>query len=89
MGHPSEKDYALSAASTRRDKTDAALNRLDRAIAKLECALPAAPARTPDLFGGDELSRVKQDYAKLDQASRQVEAKLDGMVDRLQDLLEP
>jgi hypothetical protein len=81
----------LSTSSSRWSKTDAALNRLDQAIARLERALPAgasAPPRAPDLFAGDELSRVRQDYSKLDQASRQVEAKLDSMVDRLQDLLE-
>ena len=87
--HQHLRGSRLSTASTRWAKTDAALNRLDQAIARLERAIPASPARAPDLFGGDELSQVKQDYAKLDQASRQVEAKLDGMVDRLQDLLEP
>ena len=81
-------------------KTDAALERLDQAIARLEkiaAAAPtalAAPAPTakssamPDLFGHDELTRARQDYARLDQASRQVEGRLDAMADRLQTLLE-
>lgn len=83
-------------------KTDAALERLDQAIARLEkaaAAVPAAlavPAPTPaakssampDLFGHDELTRARQDYARLDQASRQVETRLDAMADRLQTLLE-
>jgi hypothetical protein len=42
----------------------------------------------PDLFGHDELTRARQDYARLDQASRQVESRLDAMADRLQTLLE-
>lgn len=79
----------MSDSSSRWSKTDAALHRLDQAVARLERALPAAPSRAPDLFGGDELPRLRQDYAKLDQASRQVEARLDDMADRLQTLLEP
>jgi exonuclease VII small subunit len=78
----------LSNSSSPWRKTDAALQRLDQAIARLERALPAAPPRAPDLFGGDELNRARQDYAQLDQASRQVEARLDQMADRLQTLLE-
>ena len=80
-------------------KTDAALERLDQAIARLEAAAAAAPAALsspkaakssalPDLFGNDELTRAKQDYARLDQASRQVEGRLDAMADRLQTLLD-
>lgn len=82
-------------------KTDAALERLDQAIARLEKAAAAVPtalvlpgtaaARSsamPDLFGHDELTRARQDYARLDQASRQVENRLDAMADRLQTLLE-
>jgi hypothetical protein len=42
----------------------------------------------PDLFGHDELTRARQDYARLDQASRLVESRLDAMADRLQTLLE-
>lgn len=80
-------------------KTDAALDRLDKAISRLEKALaeaqPPAPAPSlkssaamPDLFGNDELDRSRQDYAKLDQASRQVEARLDTLADRLQTILD-
>ena len=81
-------------------KTDAALDRLDQAIARLEktaagmpapIAIPASSAKSsgmPDLFGNDELTRSRQDYARLDQASRQVETRLDAMADRLQTLLE-
>ena len=80
-------------------KTDAALDRLDKAISRLERALaeaplpaPAAPSpkssAMPDLFGNDELNRTRQDYEKLDQASRQVEARLDGMANRLQTILD-
>ena len=81
-------------------KTETALERLDQAINRLEAAaeaMPAALAPTPpapksssmpDLFGHDELNRVRQDYASLDQASRQVETRLDAMADRLQLLLE-
>ena len=83
-------------------KTEAALERLDQAIARLEKAAAAAPAALavpappapakssamPDLFGHDELTRARQDYARLDHASRQVEGRLDAMADRLQLLLE-
>lgn len=80
-------------------KTEAALERLDQAIIRLETAVSAAPAALaapkaakssvmPDLFGHDELTRARQDYARLDQASRQVETRLDAMADRLQTLLE-
>ena len=81
-------------------KTDAALDRLDQAIARLEAAAMAAPtepavpkaakqsAAMPDLFGHDELTKARQDYARLDQASRQVEGRLDSMADRLQTLLD-
>ncbi len=81
-------------------KTDAALERLDQAIARLEAAAAAAPAELaaapkaarssamPDLFGHDELAKARQDYARLDQASRQVESRLDSMADRLQTLLD-
>jgi uncharacterized protein (DUF3084 family) len=79
-------------------KTETALERLDQAITRLESAAQAAPAALapkpakpsamPDLFGHDELTRARQDYARLDQASRQVESRLDAMADRLQTLLE-
>jgi hypothetical protein len=83
-------------------KTDAALERLDQAIDRLEKAAAAVPAALatpaaaatksssamPDLFGHDELTRARQDYARLDQASRLVESRLDTMADRLQTLLE-
>ena len=77
-------------------KTDAALERLDQAIARLEAATASAalapkPAKAssalPDLFG-HELDQARQDYARLDQASRQVETRLDAMADRLQTLLD-
>lgn len=79
-------------------KTDAALDRLDKAISRLEKAIAEAPApapaspktasATPDLFGDDELTRTRQDYAKLDQASRHVETRLDTLADRLQGILD-
>ena len=80
-------------------KTDAALERLDQAIARLEAAAAAAPAAManakaakssalPDLFGHDELTQARQDYARLDQATRQVEGRLDALADRLQTLLD-
>ncbi len=81
-------------------KTEAALERLDQAIARLELAAAAAPdgltssasapksQAMPDLFGHEELTRVREDYARLDQASRNVESRLDAMADRLQTLLE-
>jgi hypothetical protein len=79
-------------------KTDAALDRLDKAISRLEKAVTEAPApaapspktasSAPDLFGNDDLNRSRQDYAKLDQASRHVEARLDTLADRLQNILD-
>lgn len=80
-------------------KTDAALDRLGKAISRLEKAVtevpppPAPPQKstsssTPDLFGNDDLNRSRQDYAKLDQASRHVEARLDTLADRLQSILD-
>ena len=85
-------------------KTDAALDRLEAAIARLEKAVAEAPAPAPsaapspgmsaksstmpDLFGNEELNHTRQDYARLEQASRQVETRLDTMADRLQSLIE-
>jgi hypothetical protein len=73
------------------------MDRLDKAISRLEMTLAEAPppappaprsAAMPDLFGNDELNRTRRDYAKLDQASRQVEARLDTLADRLQTILD-
>jgi hypothetical protein len=82
-------------------KTDAALDRLDKVIARLEKTLDETPAPAqaaaapapksaaiPDLFGDTELPQTRQDYAKLDQASRHVEARLDTLADRLQTILD-
>ena len=76
----------MMSASARWAKTDAALNRLDQAIARLERAIPAggAKAGAPDLFSSAGPDRA----AKMEQASRTVEARLDDMAERLQDLLE-
>lgn len=78
----------MPSTSARWAKTDLALQRLDRAIARLEQAVPPTLPRIPDLFSGDEVTRASQDYAKLDRASREVEARLDEMVDRLHAILE-
>jgi hypothetical protein len=83
--------------------SEAALTRLETAVARLEKAMTApakpkaAPARdlfapaadSSDLFAGDELTRSKQDYARLEGATRKVEERIDDMVDRLQTMLEP
>jgi hypothetical protein len=78
----------MSSETSRWAKTDAALNRIDQAIARLEAMMTVPEPKMPDLFGNDDLGRARKDYAKLDQASRQVEARLDDMATRLQALLE-
>ena len=80
------------------DRLDQAISRLEKAVAEAPPPASSAPpppspspksaSATPDLFGTDEVDRTRQDYAKLDQASRHVEARLDTLADRLQNILE-
>lgn len=41
-----------------------------------------------DLFGTAELKATRDDYARLDEASQIVEARLDAVIDRLKTILE-
>ncbi len=77
----------MTASSARLDKTDAALQRLENAVARLEWVLPGAQLPAPDLFGTDALAVARQDYVRLDQATRHVEDRIGLMVDRLQAIL--
>ena len=65
-------------------RSRAAIERLERALLRLESAA-AGPG--VDLFGGDELQAVRNDYARLDGTARVVEARLDAVIDRLQTIL--
>ncbi|MDR3436528.1 hypothetical protein [Telmatospirillum sp.] len=62
-----------------------AIDRLEKAVNRLEDAMgqPAA-----DLFGTAELKATRDDYARLDEASQIVEARLDAVIDRLKTILE-
>jgi uncharacterized protein with von Willebrand factor type A (vWA) domain len=70
-------------------KTDAALQRLDQAVARLEWLLPKCADPGQDVEAMAAVSPDAAAYATLDSASRQVEARLDLVVERLQSLLEP
>jgi hypothetical protein len=63
----------------------AAVERLERALLRLESAL-AKPKG--DLFGSEELRIARDDYARLDGTARLVEARLDTVIDRLKFILE-
>ena len=63
----------------------AAIDRLEQAVRRLDGALGRPES---DLFGHAELSVSRDDYARLDQTTRVVEARLDAVIDRLKTILE-
>jgi hypothetical protein len=65
-------------------RSRAAIERLERALLRLESV---AMKPGVDLFGGDELQAVRDDYARLDGTARVVEERLDAVIDRLKTIL--
>ncbi len=70
---------------TQLPRSRAALERLDRAVQRLEGAAGQAHG---DLFLAEDLRRARDDYARLDHTTRLVEARLDGVIGRLKFVLE-
>ncbi len=66
-------------------RSRAAIERLERALQRLE---GATAHHNGDLFLEGELRRARDDYRRLDEASRLVEARLDGAIGRLKLILE-
>ena len=63
-----------------------AIDRLEQAVHRLEGTMGRPKG---DLFGhSDALSDGADDYARLDQTTRVVEARLDAVIDRLKTILE-
>ena len=67
-------------------RSRAALERLDRALQRLEEGL--TQRGNADLFLAREVEEARADYERLDQASRQVEARIDDVIGRLRTLLD-
>ncbi len=84
---PLFKDDAVSGAETTPpDATARALQRLANAVERLESA--ASHAASGDLLLAGELRDLRDDYARLDDASRVAATRLDTTMARLRDLLE-
>lgn len=63
----------------------AALERLEAAIGRLEALTGRLPGDNQALTS--ELIRSRDDYARLEEASRLVEGRLDGVINRLKTVL--
>jgi hypothetical protein len=66
-------------------RSQAAIDRLEQAVNRLEGSLGRPVG---DLFGKSDRSVSRDDYARLDQTARLVEARLDSVIDRLKTILE-
>lgn len=67
----------------------AALARLEQALARLEAAAAQQIDRAgDDRFLAAQLQAVRDDYTRLDHASRMVESRLDGAIGRIKTILE-
>ncbi len=67
-------------------RTDEAMRRLGAAIDRLESA--SARVGAGDLLLAGELRGAREDYERLEETTRVVSTRLDGVIDRLHDLLE-
>ncbi|CAA7626099.1 hypothetical protein [Magnetospirillum sp. SS-4] len=67
-------------------QTEEAMRRLGAAIDRLESA--SARVGAGDLLLAGELRGAREDYIRLEETTRVVSARLDGVIDRLRDLLE-
>ena len=65
--------------------TRTAIGRLERSVQRLEKAMAGHHG---DLFLAQELTDAREDYARLDGATRLVEERLDGVIERLKVILE-
>lgn len=66
-------------------RSRAAIDRLEQAVHRLEGSMGRP---RDDLFGHSDLPADADDYARLDQTTRVVEARLDAVIDRLKTILE-
>jgi hypothetical protein len=62
-----------------------AVDRLEKAVSRLEALMGSS---TADLFGNAELKATRDDYTRLEEASRVVESRLDAVIGRLKTILE-
>jgi len=67
-------------------RSHAAIAMLEKSLARLESVV--AKAHHGDLFLEQELTAARADYARLDEASRSVEERLDVAINRLRAVLE-
>jgi hypothetical protein len=67
-------------------RTEEAMRRLGAAIDRLEGA--SARVGAGDLLLAGELRGAREDYVQLEETARVVSQRLDGVIDRLRDLLE-
>ncbi len=67
-------------------RTDEAMRRLGAAIDRLESA--SARVGAGDLLLAGELRGAREEYERLEETTRVVSTRLDGVIDRLRDLLE-
>ncbi len=65
----------------------AALHRLDRAVGRLDAAVSRQTPPPNDSEAVAELQKLREDHARLDDASRVVGTRLDGIIERLQTVL--
>lgn len=75
-------------------RSHAALQRLEQALNRLDNAVSSRDAEYPDQVAdvatdlAEELRRARADYARLDDASRLVEQRLDGVIGHLRLMIE-
>ncbi|MTJ80132.1 MAG: hypothetical protein F8N37_03780 [Telmatospirillum sp.] len=62
-----------------------AVDRLEKAVGRLESVVGRSAV---DLFGNADLKASREDYARLEEASLAVEARLDAVIGRLKTILE-
>ncbi len=64
------------------DRLSAALDRLEGVLTR---PLPQIPAA--DAVDGEEMQQIREDFARLDDATRVVETRLSGIIERLRIVL--
>lgn len=73
-------------SDTQLPRSRAAIEQLEHAVSRLEGAV--ARNRDGELSLAAELRRAREDYARLDDTTRLVEQRLDGVIGRLRLMIE-